>query len=162
MTRRTTPDRLIHALSFRPVSCQANASDVRIVDVADRIEREIEDILRKVDDLGSYRKNRKKPPRQPPSRPSRPTANSLNPQLVSWLIVAGIIAAAVFLERSVNANGLMLALVIVGLIALGTYLLRQIGTQSKPQSEKRWRGQTLDLRQNHSKRTFPWGWFRHK
>src|SRR5438445_9097103 len=43
-----------------------------IIHVADRIEREIDDILRKVDDLDSHRKKKNEPPRRPPSRPSRP------------------------------------------------------------------------------------------
>ena len=81
----------------------------------------------------------------------------------SWLILVAIIAIAVFLERSSYANGLVLTVVIVGLIALGAYLLREVSTQSKPQSEKRWRGEVLDLSQPPPRKGLPFlSWFRRR
>ncbi len=124
----------------------------------DRIEREIDDLLKKIDNLDSHRKRKSTPPRRPPNGPARPTSLSPSPRLRAWLVLVGIIATVVFLERSGWVAGVLLTLVIIGLIVAGAYLAREWTTQTRPQYEKRWRGQALDLRLSGERKG--WRWFR--
>jgi len=134
--------------------------------MADRMEREIEDILRKVEDLESHRARRRmQPPQRPPSQ-RRPTSFSFGPQMLSFVVLAGIIAAVVFIERGGYAQGLMLFAVITGLVIFAAYLVREVGRHGaagsgRPGSQHYWRGEPIDLRRPSPKRSF-WDRFKRK
>jgi hypothetical protein len=116
--------------------------------MADRIEREIEDILKKIDDLPA--KGHK--PRQV-RRVGRGTVSnaqgwlsrslarvSLN-QVMAWSLV--LIIAAFFLRALPFASWLMIG----ALIVLATaFILSLRGGGGSRAPEKRWRGEVLDLR----------------
>jgi len=129
----------------------------------DRFEREIDDILRKVEDLEEHRKRRQQPPKRPAS-PRRPTSFAFGPSALSWLFLAGLIAAVVFIQRGGYFDGLVLTLVIVGLIAGAAYLFREVGAnRSSPQQyQQRWRGQPLDLKPSPSSKRSFWDRFKRK
>jgi hypothetical protein len=117
--------------------------------MADRFEREIEDILRKIDDL----------PETGRRRPSRHAPNPLS-KLTSWLarrlssislgqimLYALLIVLAAFLFRFVNPS-LARWLIVGGLIVFATAFFLSVvggGRSATSQPEKRWRGQPLDL-----------------
>jgi hypothetical protein len=117
--------------------------------MADRIEREIEDILKKIDDLPA--KGRK--PRQVRRVNRGPVSNaqgwlgrslarvSLN-QVMAWALV--VIIAAFFLRALPFATWLMIGALIV-LATAFIFSLRGGGGGSRG-PEKRWRGEVLDLR----------------
>ena len=114
--------------------------------MADRIEREIEDILRKIDDFVPEK------PRRPVRRVGQPFAAaqswfahrlariSMN-QVMAWSVFVVIVA---FFARAVPImSWVMLAAVIVFLTAL-IFSLRGMGG-GKPSVQKRWRGEPIDL-----------------
>jgi hypothetical protein len=117
--------------------------------MADRIEREIEEILRKLDNVSP---GAKKTPRirKSGARPLGALQSwlahslariSLN-QVMMWSLIAFI--ASFFLMRVVpGASWVMIG----SLILFGTafQLSRSRGSSPKPATEKRWRGQAMDL-----------------
>jgi hypothetical protein len=116
--------------------------------MADRIEREIEDILKKIDDLpakGGKPRQVRRVNRGPVSNAqgwlSRSLARvSLN-QVMAWSLV--IIIAAFFLRALPFASWLMIG----ALIVLATAFILSLHSGGGSRSpEKRWRGEVLDLR----------------
>ena len=110
--------------------------------MADRIEREIEEILRKIDDLPERRKVKavRKPP---PATSSGPRALSrVNMRKVMmWSLFAIIVGALVF--RAIPGGYFLL---IGAIIVFGTaFFLSTRGGPVTSAPEKRWRGQPLDL-----------------
>jgi uncharacterized membrane protein YfcA len=114
--------------------------------MADRIEREIEEILKKIENFPERGKGAPRPPRRP-SSPGGTTAHrwlarvSLR-KVMMWALFAVIVA---FLGRSIpGAYWLMIGALIVFVTA---FILSTRGGPSVAQApEKRWRGQPLDLR----------------
>ncbi len=112
--------------------------------MADRIEREIEEILRKIDDFVPERA------RRPARRAGRPLAAAQGwlahrlarislRQVAFWALLVVVIA---FLLKGIPGSGWLM---IAGLIVFATaYLLSRRGG-GRPRAEKRWRGQPLDL-----------------
>jgi hypothetical protein len=128
-----------------------------VVCVADRIEREIEEILRKIDDLPEKPRNvRKRPERAAPAfeNPSRATPAprssntgggslarvSLN-QVMGWSLIAVLIAF--FLPIPGSGWVILAALLVFGVAFL---LSRMGGGGSSRGVEKRWRGEPMNLR----------------
>ena len=118
--------------------------------MADRIEREIEDILKKIDGLpakGQKPRQVRRVSRGPVSNAqgwfSRTLARvSLN-QVMAWSLV--IIIAAFFLRALPFASWLMIGALIV-LATAFILSLRGGGGGGNRGPEKRWRGEVLDLR----------------
>jgi hypothetical protein len=116
--------------------------------MADRIEREIEDILRKID--GFVPENGQKPPsRRPRPKPlaaaqgwlgHRLARISLN-QIMMWSLI--IMVGAFFLRALPFASWIMLGSVII--LATAFVLSLRGGGSTRNAPEKRWRGQPLDL-----------------
>ena len=116
--------------------------------MADRIEREIEEILRKIDDFVPET-SRQRRPRRNVSRPfaatqawlaKRLAAISLN-QVMMWSLV---LVLASFVFRAMPGAGWVL---IGGVIVFLTALVISIATGGRAQAapkEKRWRGQPVD------------------
>jgi len=112
--------------------------------MADRIEREIEEILRKIDDFVPDRA------RRPARRVGRPLAAAQGwlvhalarvslRRVAMWALI--VVVVAFFLRGIPGATWLMIG----GLIVFATaYLLSRRGGGG-PKIEKRWRGQPLDL-----------------
>ncbi|HLG11507.1 MAG TPA: hypothetical protein VI876_07085 [Dehalococcoidia bacterium] len=114
--------------------------------MADRIEREIEEILKKIENFPERGKGTR-PPRKPNS-PGGSTAQrwlarvSLR-KVMMWALFAVIVA---FLGRGIpGAYWLMIGALIVFVTAF--VLSTRGGPGVKQAPEKRWRGQPLDLRQ---------------
>jgi hypothetical protein len=124
-----------------------------VVRVADRIEREIEEILRKIDDLPEKPRNvRKRPERAAPAyeNPSRSTATprsgsgslarvSLN-QVMGWSLIAVLVAF--FLPIPGSGWVILAALLVFGVAFL---LSRMGGGGGNRGVEKRWRGEPMNL-----------------
>ena len=124
-----------------------------MVCVADRIEREIEEILRKIDDLPEKpRSVRKRPDRSAPAyeNPSRSAASSrsggslarvsLN-QVMGWSLIAVLVAF--FLPIPGSGWVILAALLVFGV----AFLLSRMGGGGGGNRgvEKRWRGEPIDL-----------------
>jgi hypothetical protein len=125
-----------------------------VVCVADRIEREIEEILRKIDDLPEKPRNvRKRPERaapafENPSRAAPPPRTgssggslarvSLN-QVMGWSLIAVLIAF--FLPIPGSGWVILAALLVFGV----AFLLSRMGGGGSRGGEKRWRGEPMDL-----------------
>jgi hypothetical protein len=113
--------------------------------MADRIEREIEEILRRIDNFVPERTRR---PAQKAGQPfaaasawflRRLARVSLN-QVMMWSLFVVVVA---FFARSVPAaTWIMIAALIVFVTAL---ILSRAGGTRRPTVEKRWRGEPLDL-----------------
>jgi hypothetical protein len=128
-----------------------------VVGLADRIEREIEEILKKIDDFvpEKPRSVRKRPADTPapapafenPSRASTPrspgTSGSLSRvslnQVMGWSLIAVLVAF--FLPIPGSGWVILAALLVFGV----AFLLSRIGGGSGRKVEKRWRGEPLDL-----------------
>src|SRR5262249_41042487 len=113
--------------------------------MADRIEREIEEILRKIDNFVPERA------RRPTRRVGRPLAAAQGwlghslarislRQVMSWALVVALISF--FLRGMPGGTWLLIGSLIVFVTAL---VLSRIGGSSKPAVQKRWRGEPLDL-----------------
>jgi hypothetical protein len=122
--------------------------------MADRIEREIEDILNKIDDFVPEGGRSRKPTPIRPSPLSKATTwltrRLTTISLGQVMMYALVIVVAAFFFRFVNP-AVMRWVMIGGLIVLGTaFVLSVFGGGSGRtirQPEKRWRGQPLDLSQ---------------
>ena len=118
--------------------------------MADRIEREIEEILRKIDDFvpdgGRGRRPQRRPPRPAP-QPSvqgwfgrRLAALSLT-QVMWWSLFVVIVS---FFTRAVpGMEWVMIGALIVFVTAF--FLSRGRSARAAGGGEKRWRGQPIDL-----------------
>ena len=117
-----------------------------MADKADKIEREIEDILRKIDDFVPDRG--KRPPAKPPKHNRFASAQgwfghllarvSLS-QVMMWSLI--VIIAMFFLRGIPVASWAMIG----ALIILATAFMLSIRGGGQQQTRQRWRGQTLDL-----------------
>lgn len=115
--------------------------------MADRIEREIEEILKKIDNFVPERTRRPAPKRvnQPFAAAQGWVARNLARislrHIMMWSLI--LVVVTFFLRGIPGSNWLMIA----GLITFGTaFLLSRIGGgSSTPSTNKRWRGQPLDL-----------------
>jgi hypothetical protein len=129
-----------------------------VVRVADRIEREIEEILRKIDDLPEKpRSIRKRPERaapafENPSRQTPPRSNagssggslsrvSLN-QVMGWSLIAVLVA---FFLPIPGSGWIILAALLVFGVAFLLSRMGGVGGGSRG-AQKRWRGEVMDLR----------------
>ena len=111
--------------------------------MADRIEREIEEILNKLDNFVPER-SRPKPRKQVkgPSPLQRWLARISMRKVMMWAIVVVLIA---FFARGVPGAYLLL---IGGLIVFATaFILSTRSSTGSAYSEKRWRGQPLEIRE---------------
>jgi hypothetical protein len=115
----------------------------------DRLEREIDEILKKLDSFLPEKGRQPRPARRPASRGSvgawlgrRVTSISLS-QVMLWALV---IVLAAFLFRFVNPM-VMRWVLIGGLIVFATAFVLSVFGGRRPRGvpEKRWRGQPLDL-----------------
>ena len=112
--------------------------------MADRVEREVEEILRKLDDFVPEQPTPIRSPRRTLARKSRAFTAAL--PRISWkhLLLWGLLIALVFFFFPLNSG----AFVVLGVLGLFfVYFLfmrpgRVIGSQPPP---KVWRGQPLDL-----------------
>jgi hypothetical protein len=155
-----TPIHSIHLLV--DLSCSdrrtIDALSSGVVRVADRIEREIEEILKKIDDFvpEKPRSVRKRPadkpvpafnpqPRQTASPRSSGTGGSLARislnQVMGWSLIAVLVAF--FLPIPGSGWVILAALLVFGVAFL---LSRMGGGSSSRGVEKRWRGEPMDLR----------------
>ena len=110
--------------------------------MADRIEREIEEILKKIDDLPERRKA-KAVRKAPPAGPSNLRALSrINMRKVMmWSLFAILVSALLF--RAIPIGGFLL---IGAIIVFATaFVLSTRGGPATNATQKRWRGQPLDL-----------------
>jgi hypothetical protein len=115
--------------------------------MADRIEREIEEILKKIDDLpeGPKQVRGRKPPARPPRSSGGGSFKWLSHismrQVMFWALVAVVVA---FFFRGVPGGYWLL---IGSIIVFATaFFLSTRGTgPASNVSEKRWRGQPMDL-----------------
>ncbi len=116
--------------------------------MADRIEREIEEILRKIDDFVPETPKSRRAARK--VRPfaaaqtwlaARLAAISLN-QVMMWSLI--VVIASFFLRAIPGAGWLMIGALIVFVTAFALSLMTG-GRGAHPSAEKRWRGQPLDL-----------------
>ncbi len=117
-----------------------------MADKADKIEREIEDILRKIDDFVPDRG--KRPPAKPPKRRRfasaqgwfghRLTRVSLS-QVMMWSLL--VIVAMFFLRGLPGASWVMIG----SLIILATAFFLSIRGGGQQSTRQRWRGQALDF-----------------
>jgi hypothetical protein len=116
--------------------------------MADRIEREIEEILKKIDDFVPESPRARRPPRRV-SRPlssaqgwflRRLAAISLN-QVMMWSLL--VLLVAFFLRGVPIGMWLMIGALIV--FATAFFLSLVGGTSRRSGSEKRWRGEPIDL-----------------
>ncbi|HEX5139820.1 MAG TPA: hypothetical protein VFX19_02645 [Dehalococcoidia bacterium] len=109
--------------------------------MADRIEREIEEILKKIDDLPERPKSRLR-------KPVHPAANSLRwlsrinmRKVMIWALFAVLVA--VFLRGIPGGYFLLIGAILVFVTAF--VLSTRGGGGSSSASPKRWRGQPMDL-----------------
>jgi hypothetical protein len=110
--------------------------------MADRIEREIEEILKKIENFPDRKSGRPPPRRQGPSGGvlQRWLARISLRKVMMWALFAVIVA---FFMRGVPGAYWLL---IGALVVFGTaFVLSTRAGGSRPQYEKRWRGQPLDL-----------------
>ena len=117
--------------------------------MADRVEREIEEILRKIDDIKPGKQPRK--PRLQPSTPRpapRPRESRLAHTLAGislykvmiWSLFAALV---LFVARGVpGSSWLLIGALIVFVTA---FILSRLANNAGPRVEKRWRGEVLDL-----------------
>jgi hypothetical protein len=110
--------------------------------MADRIEREIEEILRKIDDLPERR--RAKAVRKAPA----PGGNNLRVlsrinmrKVMMWSLFAILVGALVF--RAIPGGYFLLIGAII--VFVTAFILSTRGGPTSNVPEKRWRGQPLDL-----------------
>lgn len=117
--------------------------------MADRIEREIEEILKKIDNLPERSKSSRPPPRR--TRPSggstiqRWLARISLRKVMMWALFAVIVA---FFMRGVpGAYWLLIGALVLFVTAfiLSTTSRGSGGSASSRYPEKRWRGQPMDL-----------------
>jgi hypothetical protein len=124
------------------MSCNAGVE----VAMADRIEREIEEILRKIDDFVPERSRRQaRKVGQPLSSAqgwlSRRLARiSLN-QVMIWSIF--VLLVSFFLREIPGVYWVMIGALVVLVTAF--IFSRRAGTGARPSVQKRWRGQPIDL-----------------
>jgi hypothetical protein len=113
--------------------------------MADRIEKEIEEILRKIDNFVPERARR---PARSAGQPLAAAGSwllrrlariSLN-QVMMWSLLVVIIAF--FARGAPVATWILVGALIVFATA---FLLSRVGGQRRPAAEKRWRGEPLDL-----------------
>jgi hypothetical protein len=113
--------------------------------MADRIEREIEEILKKIDNFVPERARR--PARkvgQPFAAAQGWIAHSLASislrHVMMWSLI--LVVVTFFLRGIPGSSWIMIA----SLIVFGTaFLLSRLGGTSAPRTNKRWRGQPMDL-----------------
>ena len=126
--------------------------------MADRIEREIEEILKKIDDLPekprSIRKrpvDRSAPAYENPSRQAAPRGGgsggslsrvSLN-QVMGWSLIAVLVA---FFLPIPGSGWVILAALLVFGVAFLLSRMGGVGGGGSRGVEKRWRGEPIDLR----------------
>ena len=112
--------------------------------MADRIEREIEEILKKIENFPERGKGARPPRRPAPSGGStaqRWLARVSLRKVMMWALFAVIVA---FLLRGIpGAYWLLIGALVVFVTAF--ILQTRGGPQAGPPYEKRWRGQPLDL-----------------
>ena len=118
--------------------------------MADRIEREIEEILRKIDDfVPDANRGRRPPPRRPARANPSPSQSWLNrrvaaislTQVMWWSLFVVIVA---FFTRAIPfMEWVMVGALIVCVTAFFMSRGRASGTLGT--NPKRWRGQTMDL-----------------
>lgn len=113
--------------------------------MADRIEREIEEILKKIDNFVPERT------RRPARRVNQPFAAAQGwvarnlarislRHIMMWSLIAVVVTF--FLRGIPGSSWIMIA----GLITFGTaFLLSKLSGTSAPKTTQRWRGQPLDL-----------------
>jgi hypothetical protein len=137
-----------------------------VVRVADRIEREIEEILRKIDDLPAKPRNvRKRPERaapafenpsraQPPPRSSSSGGGSLARvslnQVMGWSLIAVLVAF--FLPIPGSGWVILAALLVFGV----AFLLSRMGGGGSRGVEKRWRGEPMNYTPSFAARLRDW------
>ncbi len=114
--------------------------------MADRIEREIEDILRKIDDFVPDNGRPRRPPRKTNSGITnaqgwlarRLSKVSLN-QVMLWSMI--IVFAAFFFRGIPGASWVLIG----GLIVLATaFILSLRAPSARPAQNRRWRGEPVD------------------
>jgi hypothetical protein len=109
--------------------------------MADRIEREIEEILKKIDDLPERRKT-KAVRKTPPGPSSLRVLSRINMRKVMmWSLFAILVSALVF--RAIPIGGFLLIGAII--VFVTAFVLSTRGGPTSNVSQKRWRGQPLDL-----------------
>jgi len=112
--------------------------------MADRIEREIEEILRKIDDLPERRKAkaaRKSPPSSSGPSSLRLLSRINMRKVMMWSLFAIIVGALLF--RAVPGGYFLLIGAII--VFVTAFILSTRGGPTANVPEKRWRGQPLDL-----------------
>jgi hypothetical protein len=110
--------------------------------MADRIEREIEEILRKIDDLPERRKAKaaRKTPSPGPGSLGALTRINMRKVMI-WSLFAIIVGALVF--RAVPGGYFLLIGAII--VFVTAFILSTRGGPTSNVPQKRWRGQPLDL-----------------
>ena len=110
--------------------------------MADRIEREIEEILKKIDDLPERRKVKaaRKPPSTGPSN-LRVLSRINMRKVMMWSLFAIIVGALLF--RAVPGGYFLLIGAII--VFVTAFILSTRGGPTANAPEKRWRGQPLEL-----------------
>ena len=110
--------------------------------MADRIEREIEEILRKIDNFPDRPRPKPRKPSKTSSALQRWLARISMRKVMIWALFAAMVAF--FLRDIPGGIGyfLMIGAIIVFVTA---FMLSTRGTGPSGAPEKRWRGQPLDL-----------------
>jgi hypothetical protein len=112
--------------------------------MADRIEREIEEILKKIDNFPDRSKSGRPPPRRQPPKGGgvlqRWLARVSLRKVMMWALFAVIVAF--FMRGIPGAYWLLIGALVVFVTA---FILSTRGGPAAGQYEKRWRGQPIDL-----------------
>ena len=120
----------------------------------DRVEREVEEILRKLDDFVPERPT----PIRSPSRTIKRAGRNLTGRLprISWtsIILVVLLVALVFFFAPGFSGGTLIVFGVVGAFFLFFLLTRRRPLSSSPPTEKRWRGQPLDLTRSANEPTW--------
>ena len=129
-----------------------NGATARGYEMADRIEREIEEILRKIDDFVPDGGRGRRPQRRPAPRPAQPAPSAQGwfgrrlaaislTQVMWWSLFVVIVA---FFTRAIpGMDWVMIGALIVFVTAF--FLSRGRAGSVAGGGEKRWRGQPIDL-----------------
>jgi len=110
--------------------------------MADRIEREIEEILRKIDDLPERRRAKAVRKAPPAGSSSMRILSRINMRKVMMWSLFAILVGALVLRAVPGGYFLLIGAIIVFVTA---FILSTRGGPTTNAPEKRWRGQPLDL-----------------